>query len=81
MSRFLVGLLLLVIILVGVGYYLDWFHIKRDNADGKTDIQVTIDKAKIEADEKRAKRKIENLGHQADERVRDAAGNSHSGKS
>jgi hypothetical protein len=79
MGRFIVALLVLAAIVVGVGYYLDWFHVSKEDSTGKTSIQVTIDKEKIQADENRAKEKVQNLGHQASERANEAT--SHSGES
>jgi regulatory protein YycI of two-component signal transduction system YycFG len=81
MSRFIVALLVIALVVVGVGYYLDWFQVKKDDSTGKTSIQVTIDKEKIKADEDRAKAKIQDLRHQAGERTKEATGSSHPDKS
>ena len=59
--------LLLVIAIAVVGYYRDWFTIARTNDDQKTNIQVTVDKAKIKEDEQRAKEKIQKVGSQIKE--------------
>jgi hypothetical protein len=58
---------LLVIAIVVVGYYRDWFTVASTNDDQKTNIQVTVDKEKIKEDEQRAKEKIQKVGNQIKE--------------
>jgi hypothetical protein len=58
---------LLVIAIIVVGYYRDWFTVASTNDDQKTKIQVTVDKEKIKEDEQRAKDKIQKVGSQIKE--------------
>jgi hypothetical protein len=58
---------ILVIAVVVVGYYRDWFTVASTNDDQKTNIQVTVDKGKIKEDEQRAKEKLQKMGSQIKE--------------
>ena len=67
MSRFLAVLLVLVIVVVGVGYYLDWFQVKTDKGPGTYQVDLTIDKDKIKSDADAAQDRAKGLGNQAKE--------------
>jgi hypothetical protein len=58
---------LVVIAVVVVGYYRDWFTVASTNDEQKTNIEVTVDKQKIKEDERRAKEKIQKVGSQIKE--------------
>ena len=70
MKWLLVVLVLLVVAVVGVGYYQGWFHVSTNDAAGRPSVTVGMDKNKIQADEK----KVEGLGDKAKE---DAAGSTN----
>jgi len=63
MARVFLVLLLVVACVVGLGFYLGWFHVSSDGEDGKTHIQLTVDKNKIKADEQKALDAVHNVGH------------------
>ena len=63
MRRLLVLLLLVVAVVVGVGFYLDWFHVSTGGTKdaGPMNVGVTIDKDKMKADAEAAKEKAKGL--------------------
>jgi hypothetical protein len=69
MLRFLGVLLLLAAGVIGLGFYLGWFHFSKDSDGQKTNISITVDQDKIREDEKRAKEKVQGIGQQVKERT------------
>jgi len=62
MRMLLVIAVLLVVGVVGLGFYLGWFSIStsRDAEHGKTGVELNIDQGKMKADAERAREKINN---------------------
>ena len=60
MRKIFVILLLLVVGVVALGWYLDWFHFTttRDPESGKVKSTLEIDQNKIKSDAEKAKEKI-----------------------
>ncbi|MFL5245831.1 MAG: hypothetical protein ACJ8FY_27470 [Gemmataceae bacterium] len=73
MTRLLGILVLLVVGVVALGLYQGWFTVTSDNADDKTNINIKVDKKKMQEDEKKAEQKAQELGHKAKDKI-DAAG-------
>ena len=48
---------LLLVILVGLGFYQGWFQLSTNNTDDKPSATITVDKGKIRADEKRPRKR------------------------
>jgi hypothetical protein len=69
MNRFLIVLLLLVAGVVGLGFYLGWFHLSTSSTDQKTNITITVDQDKIREDEEKAKEKVQEAGQKLKERT------------
>jgi hypothetical protein len=70
MTRLLVGLLLLIVVVVGLGVYLDWFHFSTDKKDtGAYQVDLSIDKDKIKADTEQARDKARAIGAKAKDAV------------
>jgi hypothetical protein len=67
MNRFLVVLLLLVIGVVALGFYLDWFHLSTDRAGEKPSIKIEVDPVKIRKDKDKAIEKV----HEAEESIKE----------
>jgi hypothetical protein len=67
MKRLLVVVVLLVAVIVGLGFYLDWFRISTGSTDDKTGINVTVDQKKIREGTKKAKEKVKEFGRKATE--------------
>jgi predicted negative regulator of RcsB-dependent stress response len=65
---------LLLVGIVGVGFYQGWFQVSTNNTDQKPSATVTVDKDKIHADEQKAKEKMEGFGQEAKEKIGDRAG-------
>jgi hypothetical protein len=63
MGRFIGALVVIVLVIVGLGYYLNWFHVATTDGDTTTNINVTVDKEKIKEDKEKAKEKLEEAGH------------------
>jgi hypothetical protein len=62
-------LLLFVLILigagiVGLGFYRGWFHVGSDNAEGKSNVTLSVDKDKFREDRNTAIAEVKGLGHQ-----------------
>lgn len=69
MKGFLCVCVLLVVGVVGVGFYQGWFHLSTDKADDKSNFTLTVDQDKFKKDEEKAKEKIQDLGHQVKEKT------------
>lgn len=62
--RNLVILIVIVAVIVGVvGFYLDWFHVSTGNGDHNANLNISVNKDRIQQDENKAKQTLENLGH------------------
>ena len=63
MRKLLVILLVLALVFVAVGFYMDWFNVStsRVGESGTTTIDLTIDKAKMKEDTDHAKQKVSDL--------------------
>jgi hypothetical protein len=62
MNRLLTVFVLVVVAVVGVTYYLGWWDVKADSTDHKAHIGVTVDRDKIQEDEKKALEKMHDMG-------------------
>lgn len=70
MRAILFVVVLLLVGIAGVGFYRGWFQLSSDtdNADHKVNTTFTVDEDKIRED----KEKLQELGHQANEKTGDA---------
>jgi hypothetical protein len=50
MARFIGVLVIIAALIAGVGYYRGWFTVGSESADGKTHINMTVDKDKVKSD-------------------------------
>jgi hypothetical protein len=69
MNRFFVLLILIVAGVLGVGFYLRWFHVGSTSAGGESNITFTVDKDKIHEDEQNVVKKAQGLGHHVKDEV------------
>jgi len=69
MKRFLFVLVLIGAGVVGLGFYLGWFHIGSENADGKSNVTLSVDTDKFQADGKTAVANVQDAGHKIKDRV------------
>ena len=61
---------LLLVGIVGLGFYRGWFQLSTDTTDQKPSATITVDKDKIHADEQKAKDKVQGFGQEAKEKDR-----------
>jgi hypothetical protein len=80
MKRLFFALVVLVVGVVGLGFYLDWFHLSTDRADHKSNINITVDEKKMEHDKEKAKEKIKDLEHDLEHKIKEKTGPGKSGK-
>jgi hypothetical protein len=69
MSRSLVVLVLLLAGVVGLGFYLGWFHLATESTARQTNITVTVDRDKIQEDKDRAQEKVQEAGRKLKEKT------------
>jgi hypothetical protein len=69
MKGLIIVVVVLVAIVVGVGFYREWFHISTGGGtDGTERPGITVDPAKIKADEEKAKEAAQDLEHKVKEK-------------
>jgi len=69
MNRLIVGLVLVVAVVVGLGFYRGWFGAATDSADGKSHLNITVDKDKIKEDENKVIKQIHKVERQVKDKV------------
>jgi len=69
MRILVIVIVLLVVGVVGLGFYQGWFGVASDSTDGKRHIQVTVDTDKIKEDEGKALQKVHDLTHTGKDKV------------
>jgi hypothetical protein len=65
MRGFLILVVLLLVGLVGLGFYRGWFQLSTDSTEHKAHTTLTVDQDKIQED----KEKVQEFGHQAKEKT------------
>jgi len=86
MLRLLGALLVVFLIVLGVGYYLNWFNfaVQRDAAGNRVGVSVEVNKDRIKHDSDRFDQGVSNFGKKVGEGVREAVaktrGQSHTVK-
>ena len=63
--RFLIAMLLIVVGVVGLGFYREWFHVSSEGSADKSNVTLTVDKDKVKQDAKDAKEKVQGAADQA----------------
>ena len=61
MGRVSFLLLLLIAAVVGVAYYRGWFEVAKESSDQKTNITISLDQQKFQADKEKAQEKVQEL--------------------
>jgi predicted negative regulator of RcsB-dependent stress response len=70
--KHLVGVaVLLLAVMVGLGFYRGWFQLSTKDTGDKPSATITMDKGKIQADEKKAKEEMHDFGQKAKETTGD----------
>jgi major membrane immunogen (membrane-anchored lipoprotein) len=74
MKKLFFVLMVLVILVVGVGFYRGWFALSSENRDtenNKTDINLTVDRGKVKEDVQEVKDKTGELAHKTTAEAKD----------
>jgi hypothetical protein len=79
MKRLLIVLVLVVAAGVGLGFYQGWFHLGSDNADGKSNVTLTVDTEKFQEDRKSAQEKAQDVGNKIKDKVAGPSGKTMDG--
>ncbi len=62
MKGFLVVLVLIAVGIAGLGFYRGWFSVGSESGDGKSDITFSVDKERMQKDEKTVVTGVQKLG-------------------
>lgn len=71
MKNLMIVVVLILVGIVGVGFYRGWFQLSANNTDHTSNATITVHKDKIHADEQKAKDKAQGLGQDAKEKIGD----------
>ena len=69
MARIFLVLVLIVAVVAGLGFYMGWFHFSSGSDGNSAPITVSMDKGQIQKDKDNVVDKVEDLGHQAKDKV------------
>jgi hypothetical protein len=64
---------LLLIGVIGVGFYQGWFHLSTSSTDHSSSATISVDQEKIRVDEQKAKDKVQDLKQDAKEKTNEWA--------
>jgi hypothetical protein len=67
MNRLLMVVGLIVVCVIGFGFYFGYFRIGSDNADGTSHITLTVEQKKIQEAEEKVVEKVHDLTHKSKE--------------
>jgi len=79
MRKFIIPFLVVGVAIVGIGFYQGWFQVASDNATGKSNVTLSVDKDKFKEDSKTAVSKVEDMGHQIKDKIEGPAEKSMDG--
>jgi hypothetical protein len=74
MGKVLFALIVIAAIVIGAGFYLNWFSFAPKGSDTNTNVPITVDKDKIKSDVGHAKEKLKDLTEKGKEKVKDLTG-------
>ena len=69
MTRMLSVFVVIVAVVVGLGFYMGWFHFSSGSDGNSAHITVSMDKGQIQKDKDKAVDKVQDLGQQAKDKV------------
>ena len=70
MRRLFVVLVVVVIGVIALGYYRDWFKFSTASDSKTVSVNVSVDKEKVKEDKEKAKEKLEEVGGQIKEKTK-----------
>jgi hypothetical protein len=71
MRRFLGTLVIIAAVLAVIGNQRGWFTMSQSKEDTKTNVNLTFDRDKIEADTRKAAKRAAAFGEQLEQKIRD----------
>lgn len=71
MRKLLANLVIVVLIVVGIGYFRGWFTVTRQEQPGQTNVEVKIDKEKVKDDADEVARKARELRKEVGNAIHD----------
>jgi hypothetical protein len=71
MRKLLLTLVVAAAILIGLGFYLNWFSWSPKGGDDQNPSPVTVDKEKIQSDVQKGKEKVKDLTEKGKEKAKD----------
>jgi hypothetical protein len=69
MNRFLLLIILVAACVIGLAYYQSWFRIGTATRDGKTNVTLSVDTDKVQADSNAAVANVQDVGRQIKDKV------------
>jgi predicted negative regulator of RcsB-dependent stress response len=69
MKALLIILALVVLVVLGLGLYRGWFRISSHNDSQESNVTLSVDKDKVEADKDSAVEEAQRLGHKAVDKI------------
>ena len=70
MGRLVILIVLIVIGVAVLGYYRDWFKVSTASDNKAVNVNVRVDKEKLQEDEEKAKEKLKEVGGQIKEKAK-----------
>jgi hypothetical protein len=62
-------LVLVVAGVVGLGFYMDWFHLSSGSDDNKASISLSVDRGKVQEDKDKAVKKVQDVGQEVKDKA------------
>jgi hypothetical protein len=59
MGRILIVVALIVLVVIGLGFYFGYFRVGGDSSDGVTHVTLTVDQNKTQGDQKKVVEKVQ----------------------
>jgi DNA repair exonuclease SbcCD ATPase subunit len=74
MNRLLLALVLLIVGVVALGFYRQWFHVSATEDNQTTNINVRVDKGKVNEDKDKVKETLEEMGEKVKGKAEEVSG-------
>src|SRR5579859_3221302 len=71
MGKVLGALAVVLVVILALGFYLQWFAISTTDSGQKTNIEISVDKNKVQEDEEKAKEKARELKEDIKKKIGD----------
>jgi hypothetical protein len=79
MNRLAAVLIVLVVGVIALGYYRNWFTVSSASDHNAVDVHISVDKDKMKADEEKAKEKLNEVRGQIKEKAEEATSKARKG--